>query len=388
MAVTTSAATSAGLPAAPIPLFHQSSQYRHWRYSQQGLDKIRQELNAKAIERVRSSWEEERASQATSATPTAGSTPSGSAPPSQPATPPPPSEIEYLTVADELSLVTYYLTQIQALCGAFQFPEMVAATAMTYLKRFYLRNTCMDYHPKNVMLTCVFLATKTENFPISIDAFASRVKTPPSDILALEFLVSQSLRFEYKVHHAHLALQGLILDMQTAGVDLPLLSAAAPKAHAFVRASRLTSAEFVYSPAQIALACFRLADAALAEQWLGVKEARLGEASAGAGGKGKAAPVEGDEEAGADKPVELPHEAVLRLLDGLQATVQEAKTNPVDKAKVTEVDKRLKWARNPEKDPKSAVYKKRKAEEDAAREEKERAKAAKRAPNLDENVFD
>jgi len=37
------------------------------------------------------------------------------------------------------------------MCGAFGFPEMVQATSMSYLKRFYLGNTVMDYHPKNVM---------------------------------------------------------------------------------------------------------------------------------------------------------------------------------------------------------------------------------------------
>lgn len=47
--------------------------------------------------------------------------------------------------------MAYYLTQVAALCGAFKYPEIVTATAMTYLKRFYLRNTCMDYHPKNIM---------------------------------------------------------------------------------------------------------------------------------------------------------------------------------------------------------------------------------------------
>lgn len=168
-------------------------------------------------------------------TPVAGSSADGTASegPSQPATPPAPADIEYLTVADEQALVSYYLTQIVALCNAFKFPEMVLATAMSYLKRFYLRNTAMDYHPRNIMyslslaqalkkiltshvirLTCVFLATKTENFPISIDTFAAKVKTPPADILSLEFLVSQSLHFEYKVHHAHVALSGLVLDMQ------------------------------------------------------------------------------------------------------------------------------------------------------------------------------
>lgn len=69
------------------------------------------------------------------------------------------SAIEYLTVADEWSLVTFYLTKISQLCRAsfFRFPETVEATAMSYLKRFYLRNTCMDYHPKNIMSVLVSL---------------------------------------------------------------------------------------------------------------------------------------------------------------------------------------------------------------------------------------
>ena len=61
------------------------------------------------------------------------------------------SEVEYLTVQDEISLVTFYLAKIPQLAQAFRFNEAVASTAMTYLKRFYLRNTCMDYHPKNIM---------------------------------------------------------------------------------------------------------------------------------------------------------------------------------------------------------------------------------------------
>ena len=59
--------------------------------------------------------------------------------------------IEYLTIDDERSLVSYYLTQLSQLCRAFRYPEAVEATATTYMKRFYLRNTCMDYHPKNIM---------------------------------------------------------------------------------------------------------------------------------------------------------------------------------------------------------------------------------------------
>ncbi|GAA5890588.1 hypothetical protein JCM8208_004924 [Rhodotorula glutinis] len=407
MAVQLDQTASGTSSRAPIQLYHQSSQYRNWRFSKQQLEKIRQDLNEQAVERVRTLWEEERAQQeqagtagAEAPTPTEGST---SEPPSQPATPPAPADIEYLSVAGEQLLVAYYLQQAVGLCGAFKFPEMVTATALSYLKRFYLRNTAMDYHPKDIMLTCVFLATKTENFAISIDTFAAKVKVTPADILALEFLVSQSLHFEYKVHHAHLALSGLVLDMQTTGVPSSTIASALPRAQAFLRAARLSPAELVYAPSQIALACMRLADRSSVETWLVAKgksaneqkkerEARSAtEGSTGAGKKeeGEGAPRAQDEDNDQDgEPAQLEQDVLLRLLDEVQGMIQEQQRNPVDKDKVREVDRRLKWARNPEKDPKSALYKKRQAEEEAAREEKDRAKMAKRPPNDDASVFD
>jgi cyclin H len=116
----------------------------------------------------------------------------------------------------------------------FRFPEEVEATAISYLKRFYLKNTVMDWHPKNVMydfpvvalgvnliglmssrLTALFLATKTTNNPISLETYTTRIpKTAPSDVLDLEFLVAQSLNFEFTVWHAHRALWGIWLDLQ------------------------------------------------------------------------------------------------------------------------------------------------------------------------------
>ncbi|GAA6051471.1 hypothetical protein JCM3770_004548 [Rhodotorula araucariae] len=388
----------------PVQLYHLSSQYRHWRFSKDQLEDIRHELNRQAVERVRTLWEEERAQQVEAGTsaPVDGAPAGGTAsePPSQPATPPAPSEIEYLTVEDEQALVGYYLQQAVGLCGAFKFPEIVLATALSYLKRFYLRNTSMDYHPKDIMLTCVFLATKTENCSITVDAFAGRVKVAPADILALEFLVSQSLHFEYKIHHAHLALSGLVLDMQTAGVPSTSIAAALPRAQASLRTARLSPAELVYPPSQIALACMRLADRGAVETWLAARGEAVAQARrerderrvrvGAARDDGEAdKPDEGadaDADAGAGEPPQLDHEALLEVLDEVQAMIQERKT--VSKEKATEIDRRLKWARNPEKDPKSALFKKRKAEEEAAREEKERAKAAKRPVTDDASVFD
>ena len=64
-------------------------------------------------------------------------------------------------------------------------------------------------------LTALFLATKTTNNPISLDSYTSNIpKTSQSDVLDLEFLVAQSLNFEFAVWHAHRALWGLWLDLQ------------------------------------------------------------------------------------------------------------------------------------------------------------------------------
>ena len=36
------------------------------------------------------------------------------------------------------------------------------------VQRFYLRNSVMDYHPKEILVTAVYLATKVEEFNVSI----------------------------------------------------------------------------------------------------------------------------------------------------------------------------------------------------------------------------
>jgi cyclin H len=59
--------------------------------------------------------------------------------------------IEFLNAQEEYALVKLYVDKIPPLCTHFRFNDEVESTAMTYLKRFYLNNTAMDWHPKNVM---------------------------------------------------------------------------------------------------------------------------------------------------------------------------------------------------------------------------------------------
>ncbi|POV93953.1 hypothetical protein PSTT_17107 [Puccinia striiformis] len=286
----------------------------HWRFSQSGLELARRELNEGAVGRVKSKLEEERNVETPSTEPGTGMIEE-------------PSQIEYLTVQDELELVTFYLSKISQLCRAsiFNFPETVEATAMSYLKRFYLRNTCMDYHPKNII-------------------FASRIpKTTNEDVLALEFLVAQSLKFQFKVHHSHLAARGIYLDLQMcpslqgqAGINQ--LTQAWPEVCGLLRAGRLTDLEFLWTPSQIACAAWWIVDKPIIEIWLKLKSDRLL----------------------TTPPLTL--NPLIDHLDSISQNLNNAKLKPIDKDRVTAVDRRLRFCRNPEKDPNSNLFKIRKAQ--------------------------
>lgn len=63
----------------------------------------------------------------------------------------PVDQLDFLSLEDELALCIFYQLRIADICKAFQYGHTVRATATMYMKRFYLYNTVMDYHPKNVM---------------------------------------------------------------------------------------------------------------------------------------------------------------------------------------------------------------------------------------------
>lgn len=307
------------------PLYEGSTQYKSWRYSPEQLEQVRTSLNVAAVAVIRNTFEADEP---------------GSS-----------EDVLFLNANEEQLLVKLYITKIPQLCGHFRFPEEVEATAISYLKRFYLKNTVMDWHPKNVMLTALFLATKTTNNPISLESYTSNIpKTSSSDVLDLEFLVSQSLNFEFAVWHAHRALWGIWLDLQSLP-DVP--EDLRPQdvydiAIKHVRASRFTDAELIYAPSQIALASLALASPVLAERWADSK------------------PV-----AGAAQPLSATLDPTL----GSIKYVITQMGHPPDVEAVREVDRRLKLCKNPEKVPGSKAYLARQAAEQRRAEEKRNKKA-------------
>ena len=111
-----------------------------------------------------------------------------------------------------------------------------------------------------------------------------------------------------------------------------------------VRASRLTDAEFIYTPSQIALACLHMASPALASAWLRSKS-----------GQGTV-------------------DSILQVLEPIKDMVVK-QGSPPDVEAVREVDRRLKLCKNPEKIPGSNAYNKRLAEKQRKADEKRLRKA-------------
>lgn len=245
----------------PRPSYLQSSQAQHWTFSTDQLAQLRSQANQQAADalnqyasdaKVRTSLTQE-------------------------------SVPVLLSVVDELAIIRFYLLRIGRLVRAFQLPSLIESSAMTLMKRFYLRNSCMQFHPKLIMyvtcsprLTSIYLASKAENYPLPLAKFCAQVneasagkQTPTpskpsaargdvteSIIRDLEFGMVQSLDFELAVHGAQRALYGLILDFQTLPDPLSRedLTAFAAAVQGYVQGARLTDAEFIYAPPHIALA--------------------------------------------------------------------------------------------------------------------------------------
>jgi cyclin H len=219
-------------------------------------------------------------------------------------------------------------------------------------------------------LTALFLATKTTNHPISLETYTTHIpNTTPSDVLDLEFLVAQSLGFEFAVWHSHRALWGIWLDLQVSyslkcfsdGTLLICFLKSLPdcppdtreiydKALSHVRASRLTDAELIYTPSQIAFAALSLAAPDLASQWSASKILPASPSSL------------------------LSADTLPVVMDGVKSFITSAGHLPNLEA-VREVDRRLKLCKNPEKVVGSSAYLAKQAEEAKKAEDKRNRKA-------------
>ncbi|CAO1619202.1 unnamed protein product [Parajaminaea phylloscopi] len=200
-------------------------------------------------------------------------------------------------------LQQYYLSRMPRLANAFELPERVLATAMSYFKRFWLTRgvaqPLVGHGParaavrgaqgvKAVMLICLYLATKTHSIAIPLQHFASRVagggpssgggggsggsggssSTPSSGqattaaeetqtlIRDYEFEVASVLGWRFRVIHAFEGVRGMSLELQRFDSKMAqpaFLDAWVKPLKQACAHLRMSEAEFLYTPSQCAL---------------------------------------------------------------------------------------------------------------------------------------
>lgn len=239
----------------------------------------------------------------------------------------------------------------------------------------------MTYHPKSIMPCALFLATKTDNYYMSLRQFADALQsTSAEDVIAPEFLLMQGLRFTFDVRHPFRGLEGGIMELQAMaqGLGQPaphfphqtpdslqqgLLSIAPnprsksssqsnisdriARAHHNTReilktAAQMTDAYFLYTPSQIWLSALLLADPSLAQYYI--------ETKVGAGPTTMTTTPSSESQA--IDPFSHLRTKLLKTLDAcstLLKAYEPVSTNPEQMKNLKRIAKKLYHCQNPEK---------------------------------------
>ncbi|KAH7418410.1 cyclin-like protein [Cadophora sp. MPI-SDFR-AT-0126] len=264
--------------------YRTSTQYRLWSYTPQALLALRSSTNRIAAERVREAVRRVREARNVSSADTSEAENGAATLPD--------GEVDCLTVEEELKLVAFYCRQTLQLGDHLKVPTDVKATAVQYIKRFYITNSLMTYHPTDILKTALFFATKTENHYFRLTKFADQIGgTKAEDVLASEFLLTQGLRFTFDVRHPFRALEGAVMELQALSKgDIPALPGGGPvsgdrpsnmerrvkdahgKAREYLKTSALlTDVYFHFTPSQIMMAALMIADSELIQWYMRTK---------------------------------------------------------------------------------------------------------------------
>lgn len=133
-------------------------------------------------------------------------------------------------------------------------PKCVVGTAFTYFKRFYLHRSTMDYHPKEILVTCVYLSTKVEEFNVSIGQFVGNIKGDRGKamdiILSNELLLMKELNYYLTIHNPYRPIEGFLIDIKTR-CHMPNPDRLRGGIDEFIEKTFLTDACLLYSPSQV-----------------------------------------------------------------------------------------------------------------------------------------
>ncbi|CDO94389.1 unnamed protein product [Kluyveromyces dobzhanskii CBS 2104] len=245
-------------------LYRHSSQYTLWSFTKEQLLEKRRTLNARVVDKVNERLQNTISSHTDLSQDELDAIKETAVP---------------VSVDEELKFVNFFARKVQSFCQSLNLPTEVGATAISFFRRYFLMNSTMEVHPKHILLTSIFLACKSENYFIGIEAFAKKTKSQPAAILKYEFSVLESLRFTLLNHHPYRPLHGFFLDIQHilhGKVDLNYMGQIYSNCKKRITETILTDVVYHYTPPQITLACLLIEDEALTLKYLELKFGNVG----------------------------------------------------------------------------------------------------------------
>ncbi|ODQ45461.1 hypothetical protein PICMEDRAFT_25974, partial [Pichia membranifaciens NRRL Y-2026] len=176
-----------------------------------------------------------------------------------------------ISVEEERLIVVYYARKCKDLANFFKFTTQVRLTAISFLLKFYLVHSIMEYYPQQIMYTCLFLSAKSENNFIGINNFSKTIpKTTPESILKYEYTILETMRFTLMCHHPMRPLYGFYLDIQNVltKLDFNRLYKDYLACRERINESVFSDVQFLYTPPQIALAALYIVDDVVCMRYL------------------------------------------------------------------------------------------------------------------------
>ncbi|XP_048384093.1 cyclin-H isoform X1 [Stegostoma tigrinum] len=173
------------------------------------------------------------------------------------------SIVTLLEPQEEEVLRKYYEKRLLEFCSAFKpiMPKSVVGTASMYFKRFFLNNSVMEYHPRTIMLTSVYLACKVDEFNVSSSQFVANLWESPAgqekaleQILEYELLLIQQLNFHLIVHNPFRPFEGFLIDLKARCSVVENPEALRKTADEFLSRATTTDVGLLFTPSQIAIA--------------------------------------------------------------------------------------------------------------------------------------
>lgn len=245
-------------------LYRRSTQYRFWSFTKDELSDLRIKVNARGLEILRKRIDSLSDDSDLLIKRYVN------------------EEFKNIAVEEERQIVTYYARKCSDLSNFFKFTTQVKLSAISYLFKFYLVHSIMEYYPQQIMYTCLFLSAKSENNFIGINNFSKAIpKTTPESILKFEYLILDTMRFTLTCHHPMRPMYGFYLDIQNVLTKLDFNRLCKDFEHCknLINESVFTSVQFLFTPPQIALAVLYIVDDVVCMRYLmrkfGVKRKQM-----------------------------------------------------------------------------------------------------------------